>query len=105
MLPNGRAMVIMRPEVHPDGSLTVISDGNGFGEPGFYFVVEQNAGAWARYVRTMKETIHVYPAERGSVRADHTLRLWGGTFLRLHYRLCVNEGEQPVISNDTSQAR
>jgi hypothetical protein len=32
-LPNGRAMVIMRPEVHPDGSLTVISDGHGFGEP------------------------------------------------------------------------
>ena len=40
-LPNGRAMVIMRPQVHPDGSLTVISDGGRFGDPGFYFVVER----------------------------------------------------------------
>jgi hypothetical protein len=35
----------------------------------------------------MKETIHVYAAEDGLVRADHVLRLWGCTFLRLHYRL------------------
>jgi hypothetical protein len=88
-LPNGRAMVIMRPEVHPDGSLTVISDGREFGDPGFYFVVEHDGGAWTRYVRTMKESIHVYAAEGDTVRADHTLRIWGRVFLRLHYRLAI----------------
>lgn len=77
----------MRAEVHADGSLTVISDGSSFGDPGFYFVVEHPDVAWARYVRTMKETIHVYAAEEGGVRADHVLRIWGFTFLRLHYRL------------------
>lgn len=86
-LPNGRAIVIMRPDVHPDGSLTVISDGRAFGDPGFYFVVEHHGVTWARYVQTMKETIHVYPAEAGVVRADHILRIWGRIFLRLHYRL------------------
>jgi hypothetical protein len=41
---------------------------------------------WARYVRSMRETITVY-ADGGAVRADHVLTLWGLTFLRLHYRL------------------
>lgn len=86
-LPNGRAIVIMRPEVHPDGTLTLISGGHRFGDPGFYFVVEHPTRAWARYVRTMRERIHVYPAESGAVRTDHILQLWGRVFLRLHYRL------------------
>jgi len=87
-LPNGRAMVIMHPEVHSDGSLTVISDGKEFGDPGFYFVVEDtNSRAWARYVATMKESIHVYSAEGKDVRADHVLRIFGQVLLRLHYKL------------------
>ena len=90
-LPNGRAIVIMRPQVHPDGSLTVISDGREFGDPGFYFIAEQEGTAWARYVRTMKESIHVYAAEAETVRADHTLRIWGRAFLRLHYRLTMKQ--------------
>jgi hypothetical protein len=90
-LPNGRAMVLMRPEVHPDGSLTVTSDGRRFGDPGFYFVVEHGGAAWARYVGTMKETIHVYPAEASLVRADHVLRIFRCVFLRLHYRLAVRQ--------------
>ena len=77
----------MRAEVDPEGSLTVISDGSGFGDPGFYFVVEDGGRAWARYVRTMKESIRVYAAEPGVVRADHVLRLYGRVFLRLHYRM------------------
>ena len=96
-LPNGRAIVIMRPQVHPDGSLTVISDGQEFGDPGFYFVVEQEDAAWARYVRTMKESIHVYAAEAETVRADHTLRIWNQVFLQLHYRLAAKQFAGPLI--------
>jgi hypothetical protein len=78
----------MKPEAHADGSLSVASAGVTFGDPGFYFVVHEGSGMiWARYVRSLKEEIHVYDAESGTVRADHTLWMWGMTFLRLHYRM------------------
>jgi hypothetical protein len=87
-LPHGNAIVVMRPEIHPDGSFSVTSSGSAFGDPGFYFVVHGESGAAkARYVRSLKETIHVYPGERDSARADHVLWLWGFEFLRLHYRM------------------
>jgi hypothetical protein len=87
-LPNGSAIVIMKPVVHPDGSLSVLSHGRSFGDPGFYFVVHGKDGsAWARYVRSLQEGIRVYVGDSGLVRADHDLRIWGMEFLRLHYRL------------------
>jgi hypothetical protein len=87
-LPNGNAIVIMRPIAHSDGSLTLVSSGDRFGDPGFYFTVRDANGAMdARYVRSFRETIHVYAPPEGGVRADHVLTIWGLTFLRLHYRL------------------
>jgi hypothetical protein len=87
-LPNGGATVIMRPKSNPDGSFTVRSAGSQFGDPGFYFFVQRTSGeGWARYVRTLQETIHVYCGPRGILRADHTLKIWGVEFLRLHYRM------------------
>jgi hypothetical protein len=87
-LPNGNAMVLMRPKVGPDGSFTVTSSGERFGDPGFYFTVSAGPGrVWARYVRSLRESIHVYGAEEDTVRADHELSLWGIPVLRLHYRL------------------
>jgi hypothetical protein len=95
-LPNGNAQVLMRPTVHADGSLTVTSAGARFGAPGFYFTVHHRAGerapVWARYVKALRESIHVYAATDG-VRADHVLTLFGATFLRLHYRLVRRVGE------------
>jgi len=86
-LPNGNATVLMRPIAHPDGSLTLVSAGSAFGSPGFYFTVHASEGAvWVRYVRALRESIHVYSLD-GTIRADHVLSLWGLTFLRLHYRL------------------
>ncbi|MEJ7810002.1 MAG: hypothetical protein WKG32_06225 [Gemmatimonadaceae bacterium] len=86
-LPNGNAMVVMRPVAHEDGSFSVVSAGRSFGEPGFYFTVHGREAVWARYLQALRETIRVYAAEDGGVRADHVLTLWGATFLRLHYRL------------------
>ena len=78
----------MRTESRPDGSFVVTSAGERFGEPGFYFTVHGDSGTiWARYVRALRESIHVFPAERGLVRADHVLTYFGATFLRLHYRM------------------
>lgn len=86
-LPNGNAMVLMRPTSHPDGSLRLTSAGSGFGSPGFYFTLRRADGTvWARYLRGLRESIHVYEAD-GVVRADHELSLWRRQFLRLHYRL------------------
>jgi hypothetical protein len=86
-LPNGNAVVVMRPVAKPDGSLLLISAGRGFGDPGFYFTVHGRDGrVFARYLRSFRERIHVY-ADDGDVRADHVLSLWGATCLRLHYRL------------------
>jgi len=87
-LPTGNALVILRPSVEPDGALTVTSSGRTFGDPGFYFTVYRDGErAWARYVRTMQESIRVYPGDGADVRADHTMWLWGQVFLRLHYRM------------------
>ncbi len=92
-LPNGNAIVIMKPEVHADGSLSVTSSGKAFGDPGFYFVVHNRSGmAWARYLPGLKETIRVYAAESDIVRADHVLWLWGMEFLRLHYLMLLRTG-------------
>lgn len=98
-LPNGNAIVIMRPVVHPDGSLSLMSEGRRFGSPGFYFTVHGSNGVvWARYLRALRESIHVFPSG-GDIRADHVLTLFGATFLRLHYRLrrrSIAAHEQPM---------
>ncbi len=87
-LPNGNAIVILRPEVMSDGSLVLESAGRRFGDPGFYFTVHHHDGTVvARYLRCFRERIHVYPAGEGVVRADHTMSLWGLKCLHLHYRL------------------
>jgi hypothetical protein len=87
-LPNGFCLVIMKPESHEDGSLTLRSEGRRFGDPGFYFFVESEPGkGWARYLRALTEVIRVFRDERGELRADHDLRLCGTRFLRLHYRM------------------
>jgi hypothetical protein len=104
-LPNGNAMVIMRPHAHPDGSFSVVSAGRGFGDAGFYFTVRDGDRAWARYLRALKESIRVYPRENGVVRADHVLTLWGTTFLRLHYRLSIrtSTAETPAAVKSDSR--
>jgi len=87
-LPNGNAIVLMKPESYADGSFSLTSAGNGFGDPGFYFTVHGKDGTlWARYVKAMQEKITVYSAEQDTARADHILCLWGMRFLRLHYRM------------------
>ena len=87
-LPNGNAIMMMRPELRGDGSFAVVSHGNGFGDAGFYFTVHRGNRVRARYVKAMREEIVVYPAEQGTgVRADHTLWFCGLRFLQLHYRL------------------
>lgn len=91
-LPNGSATVVMKPEAQADGSLLLASVGNGFGDAGFYLIVRKSdSAAWVKYLKALKETIHVY-VESGELRADHILKLFGATFLRLHYRMRKRSG-------------
>jgi hypothetical protein len=86
-LPNGNAILFLRPEAQPDRSFSLTSAGQRFGDPGFYFTIHTPRGVYACYLRTFKESIRVYTAEDGFVHADHLLALWRVTFLRLHYCL------------------
>ena len=87
-LPNGNANVFFRPTTSEDGSLTLSSRGQRFGDPGFYFFVERReGGGWARYVRTFCEDIHVYVDELGDVRANHDLEIWGTQVAELQYSM------------------
>ena len=98
-LPNGNAIVLLRPEVGPNRSLLLVSRGRRFGDAGFYFTVHRSSGVVARYVRSFRERIHVYRAEGGDVRADHTMSLWGLKCLHLHYRLrrSVERSPAPAV--------
>jgi hypothetical protein len=107
-LPNGNAIVLMRTECRPDHSFVVTSSGEKFGDAGFYFTVHTGADSvWVRYVRSLRESIHVFPAEAGVVRADHVLHLWGFTFLNLHYRMRKLSPNGPVQASalETSSTR
>lgn len=96
-LPNGNGIVLLKPSVDEEGALTVLSRGEGAGDPGFYFTVRRPGDRlWMRYVKTMRESIRVYPTGAGEVRADHVMWLWGRVFLRLHYRLRPREGDGPL---------
>ncbi|WP_027892378.1 hypothetical protein [Calidithermus chliarophilus] len=99
-LPNGNAVVVMKPKAHDDGSFSITSSGKGFGDAGFYFTVrDRGSRFWVRYVPTMRETIRVYPSG-ADVRADHEFRIWGQVFLRLHYRLRPRKSPSTATSAD-----
>jgi hypothetical protein len=92
-VPHGSAVVFLRPEALPDGSLRLVSKGTGFGGPGFYRVVATGPGRWrVRYLRTLHEVFHVWVDEHGTLRTDHSVRFMGVGVLRLHYKLSLRPG-------------
>ncbi len=87
-LPYGSATVFLRPEAMPDGSFRLISSGARFGDPGFYRMVEVDEHTWkVRYLRTLRETFHVYVDREGTLRTEHVVRFLGFTVLRLLYKM------------------
>jgi len=95
-LPNGNCIVMMKPSVDAGGSFTVSSFGHRFGDPGFYFTVHAGDGTgWARYVRTLRESIRVEADGDAVLDAEHDLWIWRTRFLRLHYRLARSDINAP----------
>ena len=60
---------------------------------------------WVKYVRALQETIRVYAAGGNQIRADHVVRFWGMTFLRLHYRLRRVSAGEGVASIESTVKR
>lgn len=85
-LESGNLQVFLRPEVLPDGSFRLVSPSGGFGADGAYVIAEDDGRTYAARV-PVHETFHVYLDDRGVLRTDHVLRLWGATAMRLHYKL------------------
>jgi hypothetical protein len=86
-LPNGNAIVVLRPRVDEGGGLSLVSDGKRFGDPGFYFTVLADGGeVWVRYVRTMKEQLSL-SANADAITASHRFRVFGMPFLELAYEI------------------
>jgi hypothetical protein len=86
-LPDGSATVVLRPENRPDGSLVLVSDGDGFGHAGYYRVHRGPDGTLLAKYMPIKEEIHVFVDRSGTLRTDHTLALWKARFLTLHYEI------------------
>ncbi len=85
-LPNGCALVLMRPEALPDGSLMLRSEGKGQGGAGFYFLVDRDdSRVWVRHVRALTEYIHVHDEGEGNLSAEHVLLFWGRPALKMKY--------------------
>ena len=65
-----------------------VKSDSGFGDAGFYFVVRKNeTEAWAKYLLVTKKHIRIYVDQAGDLRTGHILKLWGASFLKLHYRM------------------
>ena len=86
-LPNGNAIIVLRPRVDPNAGFSLVSDGRRFGDPGFYFTVIAAPGeVWVRYVRTMKEQLSLR-VDDDVLAASHRFRVFGLPFLELRYAI------------------
>ena len=97
-LPRGNATVIMSVAVGPNGALKLISKGTRFGDPGFYFLLQDAKGRhWTKHIPSFHESITVYVDEESILRADHILNLWGTKALHLHYKM------SPVVTSPSRE--
>jgi len=86
-LPKGNATVIMSPSVGPNGELRLDSSGKSFGDPGFYFLLNDSKGDfWSQYIGSFRDHLNVYCHE-GNIGAEQTLTLWHQRVLRINYEM------------------
>ena len=86
-LPKGNATVIMTPTVGSEGELILDASGRRFGDPGFYFLLNDSKGNyWSQYIRSFRDQLKVYPHNE-KVLAEQTLTLWKQRVLRFNYQI------------------
>jgi hypothetical protein len=97
-LPNGNAIIALRPQADANAGLSLVSDGHRFGDPGFYFTVVAGPGeVWVRYVRTMKERLSVQ-VQGDALAASHRFGVFGLPFLELRYDIARKSGATEAAS-------
>ncbi len=100
-LPQGNATVIMRMNCDSKGNLELVSKGKKYGDPGFYFLVEDRKKIlWKHYLPSFHERIFVYEDGEGILRADHSMSLWNFRTYDLHYK--ISEKNNNVVKTNTS---
>jgi len=87
-LPQGNTTVVLKAIAQADGSLVLSSAGRRFGDPGYYRILQLDVDTRKiRLIRALKESIHVYVDDQGTLRTDHIFRFWSLEMLRLHYKI------------------
>ena len=95
-LPNGNAIIVLRPQLDVPCGLSLVSDGRRFGDPGFYFTVRAEPGeVWVRYLRTMKEELTLR-VQDGAIAANHRFTVFGLPFLDLRYDI-AHKGDKRAV--------
>jgi hypothetical protein len=90
-LPKGNATVIMSPSVGPNGELRLDSAGKKFGDPGFYFLLnDSKGGLWSEYVSSFRDYLNVYCHDE-TVFGEQTLTLWHQRVVRFNYEIHRNK--------------
>lgn len=75
-----------------------VSDGRGFGDPGFYFTVLSEPGeVWVRYVRTMKEQLSLR-VQGDAIAASHRFAVFGMPYLELRYDIARKAADRGGVA-------
>ncbi|MBN8249664.1 MAG: hypothetical protein J0L84_19770, partial [Verrucomicrobia bacterium] len=76
-LPHGSATVVFRVSGATGEGLTLLSSGKTYGDPGFYFLVQDRDGkVWKHYLSSFREQITFSEHTSGQLRAHHAMSLW-----------------------------
>ncbi|HKO51641.1 MAG TPA: hypothetical protein VJV79_28220 [Polyangiaceae bacterium] len=87
-MPHGNATVILRPRLSESGEFELSSEGQSFGDVGFYRIDSKPDGSLRVWrIRTLKEHFRVYVDAANTLRCDHRVRFLGLSVLNLHYRI------------------
>ena len=86
-MPDGNATVMLRPELGPERSLILNSQGVGFGDVGFYRMQSRGQDLRIWRIASLKERFRVYVDQEEILRCDHDISFLGFRVLTLHYRI------------------
>ncbi|AFL79780.1 hypothetical protein Aeqsu_0259 [Aequorivita sublithincola DSM 14238] len=86
-LPNGNAIVILKPRVGINGELILESSGRRIGDSGFYFLLRDSKGQlWTKFIKSFKDKL-VVSCENDEITAVQTLTLWNLRVLKFEYEI------------------
>ena len=86
-LPKGNATVIMDPKIEVNGSLILDSSGEKFGDPGFYFLLNDSKGKyWSKFIKSFRDKL-IIGEENEHLVAEQKLTLWNQKIVKFHYKI------------------